>query len=244
MNGRVLRRVFLLATALASTSADAQGFFGPTQPTAWQPELDAYVRLADGLRLQGQVQPYLVPQQGLAQCTFGVYGTLLVADVFRPLLSPDRAKTHAIETRLGVLYTPTFATGTSGMTGSLWTLQAEATPRVNLPLQVLASLRNRVSFNWGTGGMPGFTFRYRGRLQLEREFAVGRTPLTPYANVEFFWQQAPAQWTQFRMQGGLQVGFDAFAAGQTVELNFSAVTGLEPSRTWTPLVGAILSTYF
>jgi len=51
-------------------------------------------------------------------------------------------------------------------------------------------------------------------------------------------------WTQFRMQGGLQVGFDAFARGQTVELNYSAITSLQPSRSWSSQIGLILSSYF
>jgi hypothetical protein len=63
-------------------------------------------------------------------------------------------------------------------------------------------------------------------------------------NVELLWQQQPALWTQFRMQGGVQVGLDLFAKGQTVEINWSAITSLQPSRSWTPQVGLILATYF
>jgi hypothetical protein len=124
------------------------------------------------------------------------------------------------------------------------TLQADFTPRYNLPLAVLASVRNRISFNWGTGRERGYTFTYRARPQLEREFDLGGTSLIPYLNVEFFWQYPPEMWTQFRMQGGIQRGFHAFAKGQVIELNFSAITNLQPSRSWPPQVELVLSSYF
>jgi hypothetical protein len=93
-------------------------------------------------------------------------------------------------------------------------------------------------------GASGFFFVYRGRFQLEREFDVGQVPITPYVNVEILWQRQPAMWTQFRMQGGLQVGLDLFAKGQTVELNYVAITSLQPGRSWAAQVGLILSFYF
>jgi hypothetical protein len=63
-------------------------------------------------------------------------------------------------------------------------------------------------------------------------------------NVEFLWQSPPAIWTQFRIQGGLQVGFDLFAGGQTLEVACVAITSLQPDRSWSPQVGIILASYF
>ncbi len=34
------------------------------------------------------------------------------------------------------------------------------------------------------------------------------------------------------------------AQGQTVEVSWSAITSLQPSRSWAPQVGLILATYF
>jgi len=51
-------------------------------------------------------------------------------------------------------------------------------------------------------------------------------------------------WTQFRLQGGIQCGFRAFAKGQVVEVNFGAITKLQPSRSWTPQIELIFSSYF
>ena len=243
MCGPSSRLACALAVLLAAGTVRAQDFFGPQGPTAYLPEVDAYFRLADGVRIQAQVQPYLVPAQQVTQVTFGLFGAWYVADVLRGLLSPDEAKTHAVDLRVGVLYNATLDPGTQGP-GNLWTLQVDLTPRYNLPGGILASLRNRVSFNWAVAGASGFFFVYRGRLQLEREFDAGPVPITPYVNVELLWQRQPAMWTQFRMQGGVQVGFDLFAKGQTVEINWSAVTRLQPDRSWTPQVGFIVATYF
>ena len=129
MRGNLTRALFLAAAAAVAAPAHAQGFFGPRTAGSLQPELDAYVRLSDGVRLQGQVQPYLVPEQGYAQVTWAAYASWLVADVLRDLLHPDLAKSHAIDVRAGVLFTQTVAQG-SGPPGDVWTLQLDATPKV------------------------------------------------------------------------------------------------------------------
>lgn len=229
-------------TALAGP-ARAQGYFGPSGPTNWQPEVDAYFRVADGVRLQAQVQPNIVPEQQFVQSTFGLYASWLVADVLRDLVSPDEAKKHLLDVRLGLLWTPTLQAGT-GPASNLWTIQLDLTARYDLPLGMLASMRNRLSFNWNTSAPPAFSFRYRGRVQVEREFAIGDVPVTPYLNVELFWQAPPSMWTQVRLQGGVQVGLDLFARGQTIEVNFSPAETLQPQRTWTPIIGIILGSYF
>jgi hypothetical protein len=188
------------------------------------------------------VVPYLAPAAGYGDVTFALYASWLAYDVLRDLLSPDRAKTHALDARVGVLYTLVTSAG-AGAPRGLWTLQPEITPRAYLPLHLLASFRNRLGFDWAVDGGSGFSFRYRGRFQVEREFEAGPSSITPFVNVEFFWQTPPAGWTQFRLQGGLQYGFQAFARGQAIELNFTGITSL-PRRTWTPQIGIILSSYF
>jgi hypothetical protein len=243
VNGRNWRAAALLAALVAAGPARAQGFFGPRTAAAFQPEVDAYLHLADGVRIQLQVLDYLVPDQQNNQVTVALFASWLVADVLRELLSPDRAKTHVVDARVGVLYNATTDPGTAGP-GNLWTLQAEVTPRANLPLGVLASLRNRVSFNWGVDPASGFYFLYRLRPQLEREFPAWGVPITPYVNAEVVWQSPPAMWTQFRIQGGLQVGFDLLARGQTLEVNYEVITSLQPGRSWNPQLGVILSSYF
>jgi hypothetical protein len=209
---------------------------------SWSPEFDAYWQLGDGTRLQLQVIDQVTPAQQNNQLQVGIIGGWLVADVVQDLITPDRAKTHALDLRLGVLYNATTDPGTLGP-GGVWTLRVEVTPRYELPLGVLASVRNRLGANWAVDGASGFYFRWRLRPQLEREFDIGEVALTPYLNAELFWQAPPAMWTQFRLQGGLQAGFQLFGRGQTVEVNYVAITMLQPSRNWSPQVGIVLSTF-
>lgn len=240
--GRHWRAAFLVAAALLAGPARAQGFFGPTTSMSWQPELDGYLRLGESARLQIQVADLWTPEQQNNQVSVGVIASWLVADVLAELITPDRAKTHALDLRLGVLYNATTQAGALGP-GDVWTLRMELTPRFNLPLGLLGSVRNRLSVNWAVNGASGFYFRWRLRPQLEREFAVGTVALTPYVNAELFWQSPPAQWTQLRLQAGLQAGFDLFAGGQTIEVNYVSITSLQPSRSTGPQVGIVLSTY-
>jgi hypothetical protein len=94
------------------------------------------------------------------------------------------------------------------------------------------------------GTSDPFSFRYQGRLQVQREFDVGGVGLTPFVNAEFIWQSPPAMWVQFRMQAGLQTSVHWFGRGQTFEVNYSTVMYLQPARTWRPVLGIIWYQYF
>ncbi len=61
MNGPAWNVGIVAAAILAAGPVRAQDFFGPDGATSYQPELDAYFRLAEGVRTQAQVQPYFVP---------------------------------------------------------------------------------------------------------------------------------------------------------------------------------------
>ncbi len=61
---------------------------------------------------------------------------------------------------------------------------AEVTARRPLPWDLLGGLRNRFDLNFSDGD---FDPRYRGRLRLERNIALGKPTLTPYAYGEFFY---------------------------------------------------------
>src|SRR5690242_19800108 len=56
----------------------------------------------------------------------------------------------------------------------------EQTFRQNLPLKILTSDRNREEFRFVNGD---FSFRYRNRLTLEREFLLPKRSITPYGSV-------------------------------------------------------------
>jgi hypothetical protein len=240
---RVLGMVVLFAGAHGGqVCAQEASFFGPNQGFEIQPEIDVYYRITDGARLLLQVQDPSIPSTGSNSIAVGGFADVFVAPLVRSLLSPDEALTHALGLRLGLVYTSNLAPGPVGSAQTLG-IQFQATPRYFLPWSVLVSNRNRILTRWALGS-GSFLFRYRGRLQVEREFHAGEVGLTPFVNVEFLWQSPPAMWSQFRMQAGLQASVHWFGRGQTLEVNYSTFTYLQPSRSWRPVLGIIWYQYF
>jgi hypothetical protein len=220
------------------------GFFGPNKGYELEPEVDAYFRVNPDLRLLLQAQSVIIPSKDNANLTLGAFADWLIAPVLRSLLSPDLSKTRALNIRLGLRYTQTIAQG-SGSWSQIIGLQADFAPRFFLPWGIQLWNRNRFQTRWTLSANDAFSFRYRPRFQIEREFALGRgTALTPFVNVEWYWQLPPSMWTQFRMEGGLQYSFGRPGRGQIIELNYSQVTNLEPTHSWMPVIGIIWHLFF
>ncbi len=238
----------LLATAaLLLFAAEARGqeggYFGPEQPLQIRPEVDAYYHLGEDFRLLGQVQTNFIPADSNSSATFGAFADWMIAAVFRPLLSPDLAKTRALNLRFGVQYATTLNPGSLKSSQSV-ALQEDVTPRYFLPWSILISSRNRFQESWSLSNAGSFTFRYLGRIQFEREFNVGEQSLNPFINAQLTWSSPPAMWTQFKMQVGIQYGPHWFGRGQILEINFSVITKLQPSHSWSPALGFIWYMYF
>lgn len=53
-------------------------------------------------------------------------------------------------------------------------------------------------------GKP-FATRYRNKLELERDFAIGQLVYTPYINGEVFYDTRYGAWSQNRYSAGVQV---------------------------------------
>ncbi len=242
--GRVLALPVVLAalSGAAGTAAAQDAFFGPAKDFELQPEVDLYVHLAPETRLLFQAQGTWIPGESYTELALGAFLDWYTLPFFRHLLSPDEAKTRALELRLGLLYTGTIDAGT-GKPSQVLATQFDFTPRYFLPWGILAANRNRALLQWTFGSGENVSFLYRGRLQLEREFEVGKIGLTPFASAELFWQAPPSMWEQFRMQAGLQWSFGGIGRGQVVEVNYSAVTYLQPGRSWRSVVGIIWYLY-
>ncbi len=246
--GTGIRRALILLAGLASlhaAPAHAQGspFFGADQGFEIQPEVDVFWHVAEDARLLLQVQGTSIPSESYGGIAVGAFADWMLAPFFRDLVSPDQALTRALNLRLGVHYFGTVDPGTVGSSQRL-SIQLDVTPRYFLPWSILLSNRNRFEARWQLGVADSFNFRYRGRIQFQREFDVGHVGVTPFVNVEWFWQAPPAMWEQFRMQAGLQASFHWFGRGQTLEVNYSTVTYLQPDRTWRPVLGLIWYQYF
>jgi hypothetical protein len=79
----------------------------------------------------------------------------------------------------------------------------EITSRYYLPKSFLLSDRNRLDFRV----QNSFTWRYRNRVTLERDFKVGRIVFDPYARAEAFYEITTGNWNRFAFAGGVVFPF-------------------------------------
>lgn len=80
-------------------------------------------------------------------------------------------------------------------------LLTEQTLRKMLPGELLLSDRNREDFRFVKGD---FSFRYRNRVTIEREFQVKRRTITPYVSGEIFFDTRYGIWNRNRVNAGVQ----------------------------------------
>ena len=222
-----------------SASAQESGFFGPNKGFELQPEVDAYYHVEEDLRLRMQVQSTIIPSEDNAAINVGGFVEWLLSPLARQLLHPDRSKTRALALSLGVRYYGTLDPGTVGPSQTL-VLQGDFIPRYFLPWSILLINRNRVQARWELETSDPFSFRYLGRLLLERELEIDKVGLTPFADVEFQSGVSPGDVEGVLAEGGLQCSF----GGQVLEAKYSAITYLQPSRSWRPMVSVIWRVFF
>jgi hypothetical protein len=80
-------------------------------------------------------------------------------------------------------------------------LFAEIHRRIPLKGQILLSQRIRVDTRW-VGEDPTFSYRFRYRVMIEKEFTVGRGSIVPYVNVEPYWDSRYSIFNRVRVIGG------------------------------------------
>jgi hypothetical protein len=126
----------------------------------------------------------------------------------------------------------------------------EQTLRQMLPGDLLLSDRNREDFRWVDGD---FSFRYRNRVTIEREFkAFKKRTLTPYASGEMFYDTRYGIWNRNRLSAGVQIALRSGPLRKTLMQKRQVVLDLyytrqNDSRSNPPHVNALgtaLSFYF
>ncbi len=151
------------------------------QTYVW-PEVDTYVKLTPQLRL------FLLASLSSDQDTHnwdGEFGPNI--DVFvKPFLRPkfrdlDPAKGKLLSFRLGYRYLTDFG----GDSPSENRIVTEATARAKLPWSILLSDRNR--FDWRFVSGKEFSWRYRNRVTVERNFSIRKYEFSPYVRGELFY---------------------------------------------------------
>jgi hypothetical protein len=167
------------------------------QTSEFLPEIDAYFKLDRTTRFAFQAKETRedgVPTQAEIGPSIEFY--------WRPLknLTPngvDEAKTTFILLSLGYRYLPASSAPATNR------ILLMATPRIpiNATSKVVISDRNRGEINFSNGDV---TWRYRNRLQVEREITIQSYHPTPYANVEVYYDSQFQKWSSTAIQAGSQ----------------------------------------
>lgn len=128
-------------------------------------------------------------------------------------------------------------------------LITEQTLRKLLPGDLLLSDRNREDFRFLKGD---FSFRYRNRVTIEREFQVKRRTITPYVLGEIFYDTRYEIWNRNRLAAGVQTSLRRGLLRKMLLPERQVILDLyymrqNDSRSDTPhvnAIGAVLAFYF
>jgi len=75
-------------------------------------------------------------------------------------------------------------------------LLTEQTFRMRLPAQVMVDFRTREDFRWLN---TGYSMRFRERIQVQRDFAIGTYTFTPYGSTEVYYDTRYGQFSRYRL---------------------------------------------
>ena len=186
----LISRLFLLVVAISSQSARAQE--STTQKDFW-PEVDVYINLKPKVRLYflGTVSKSVED------------GELLNAQAYEAQIGAhvDYIPNEHVILRTGYRFGS--AVGSDSDPFKEHRFLTEQTLRKLLPGGLLLSDRNREDFRFLNGD---FSFRYRNRVTVEREFhLLKKRIITPYASGELFYDTRYDVWNRNRYAVGVQM---------------------------------------
>lgn len=187
----------------------------PNTPGEFWPELDAYISLNSTTRIF-VLASFRDHQQGDSwHGDFGAHLDFALKPVFRRELRQrdDVFNKRLLSCQAGFRYISSLASESS-YSEHRWLV--ECTPRYLLPGNVIVSDRNRGEMRLVSDNP--FSTRYRNKLQLERDFAIGHLVYTPYISGEVIYDTRYDAWTQNRYSVGVQVPLDAHVVLETYVL--------------------------
>jgi hypothetical protein len=176
------------------------------QETQFWPELDGFRSMDSHTRLRFVIAPVREvsngQRSGLSDVDFGVdvdVGLLPIARAWHEPARYDNYRMNYLRLRAGLHYLDVQDAN------SEWRVVVEITPRAVLPLDTHLEFRNRFDLRWIEGA---YSWRYRPRLKLEREFKIGEhMALVPYGSAETFWDSRSEAWirTKYELGSGAAV---------------------------------------
>lgn len=85
-------------------------------------------------------------------------------------------------------------------------LFAEIHRRLPLKGGVLFSQRFRVDFRF-LGDDPTYSYRFRYRIMVEKDYQAGRSSIVPYTNAELYWDSRYSATSRVRLVGGATISW-------------------------------------
>jgi len=222
----------LAALVVVSSAAPARA-----QTTQVWPEISLFTRLNDRMRfyvLATTVKESKESTEGEFGPNFDFY--------LRPFRDRkhfagfrlDESKNRFLLLRVGYRYLDSFSEDPDEHR-----VVVEATPRYPLKGGVLVSNRGRVDARFIDGE---YSWRFRSRLSVEKEFSIGPVRMNPYVRSELFYDSRFDKWSRTEWIGGA-----AFPLNRHVELegyfDYEHDTGGDHNRK-VYAIGTVLNLYF
>ncbi|HEX8815647.1 MAG TPA: DUF2490 domain-containing protein [Terriglobales bacterium] len=188
-HGRRTLLALLLCLFAARERSAAQQF-------QFLPEINAYYRIQPDLRLDFQAKE----TREAGDPTQAEIGPSI--DYFlKPLLrlkdvtefDLNDAESRPLQLSAGFRYIP------SADAPTVWRMQLMAIPRVPLFAKIWLADRNRFDLDWSS---KPFEWRYRNRVDLQRNFAIRSYHLSPYLSAEAFYQSQYHKWSTTALYAG------------------------------------------
>jgi hypothetical protein len=180
--------VFLGSTVIPARSQDTVNEF-------W-PEVDTYLTLSPKYRLFFMAQKAVDQDSEQERWQFGPNLDITLKPILRmkfQTLDPEKRKYLTMRIGYRRLISQT------GPDENRMIL--ELTPRFPLPKSFLLTDRSRMDLRWRNG----FSWRYRNRLGVEKNFKIRSFGFTPYVRSEIFYDSAVSGWNRLSYTGGVTV---------------------------------------
>jgi hypothetical protein len=186
------------STALSLALCSSAGFAQSSQQTQFLPEIDAYLKLNQNIRVSFQAKDTREggdPTQAAIGPSVEFYLKPLVRLKEITAFDLDDAKTRPVVLTAGYNYL-----ATPGKPGTN-RIPIAVTTRLPLTGKLLLTDRNRADLDWSNG----FTWRYRNMLSLERTVAIRSYHLMPYASAEIYYESQYSKVSTTELYAGTQL---------------------------------------
>jgi hypothetical protein len=227
-----VRRIVLVAVIIGASAISAHA-----QTTQVWPEISLFTRLNDRMRfyfLATTVKESRESTEGEFGPNFDFYLRPFRDRTRLAGFRLDESKNRFLLLRVGYRYLDSFNGNPNEHRVVL-----EATPRYPLKGGVLVSNRGRVDARFIDGE---YSWRFRSRLSVEKEFPIGAVRMNPYVRGELFYDSRFDKWSRTEWIGGA-----AFPVNRRVELegyfDYQHDTGGDHNRQ-VYAIGTVLNLYF